>query len=661
MNGSLSAASRQWWLCLSSAVALIIPLSLPVSAAAVADIEMNTLSGVYLAARIAESEKDFAAAAAFYRSAHENDPENLVLLERALVLTAAEGEIEAAVKLADKLVESNQDNRIGRLLLAVHALRGKTYSAAIAELDKSARGALVELSSALISAWAKVGQGDVDGALETIDGLKGEEWFESFKLLHGGLIAGADKRWEDALSRLSRAQEREPNAIRITEAYVRTLDNAGKRDRAIAVIEAYLVKNPQNSAARHLSRELGSDRSLDLMITNAQQGAAELLSGLGSAIGQDDSPELSVLYLRMALYLDPAGSDGLTGISLGETLARHDQAEAAIGVFKAVPDTAPYRALALVRAALALDQLDRIEESVSAFDGAIADMPDDPQIYIIYGNMLRGRKMFKEASGVYTSAIDLLSKPTRAHWTWYYFRGIAHERTKQWPLAEADFQQALKLYPDQPLVLNYLGYSWVDMGLNLDEALGMIKKAVELRPDDGYIVDSLGWVYYRLGRFEDAVGELERAVTLRPEDPVINDHLGDAYWKVGRTLEAQFQWRHARDLGAEKPELDLITRKIEEGRLIEKDLEAPMKKTDAGNGTPGLPLAPTSAAANQSRPATSRNDFYVVREGQSLWQIAVDVFDDGFAYKQIFDANRDQLPDANAIRPGMRLRIPQGL
>jgi Flp pilus assembly protein TadD len=147
----------------------------------------------------------------------------------------------------------------------------------------------------------------------------------------------------------------------------------------------------------------------------------------------------------------------------------------------------------------------------------------------------------------------------------YYFRGICFERAKQWPKAEADLKKSLELFPDQPHVLNYLGYSWIDQGVNLDEGMRMIKRAVEQRADDGYIVDSLGWAYYRLGNMDEAVKHLERAIELKPEDPTINDHLGDAYWRVGRELEARFQWSHARDLKPEPEDLIKIEQKLKSG------------------------------------------------------------------------------------------------
>jgi len=249
--------------------------------------------------------------------------------------------------------------------------------------------------------------------------------------------------------------------------------------------------------------------------------------------------------------------------------------------FESIAPDAPFRALGVLRAALALDRMERTEEAERAFQEALRRSSDDIQAYVSYANMLRGRERFEEAAKVYSEAINRIGTPGKSDWSLFYFRGIAHERTKEWDKAEADFRKALELFPDQPLVLNYLGYSLVDMGRNLEEGLEMIRKAVELRPEDGFIVDSLGWAYYRLGRFDEAVAELERAVSLQPGDPVIQDHLGDAYWKTGRTLESQFQWRHARDFGAEDEELELILKKIAEGRLIEKDVDAALKKAEA--------------------------------------------------------------------------------
>ena len=191
------------------------------------------------------------------------------------------------------------------------------------------------------------------------------------------------------------------------------------------------------------------------------------------------------------------------------------------------------------------------------------------------GSLQRSAKKFEDAAASYDKAIELVGTPDRSNWTLFYFRGICFERAKQWPKAEADFKKALELFPDQPLVLNYLGYSWVDQGVNLDEAFKMLRRAVDLRPSDGYIVDSLGWAHYKLGHYQEAAEELEKAIDLKPADPVVNDHLGDAYWRVNRRIEAHFQWNHARDMRPEPEDLPNILKKIEFGLPDEPSKDAP--------------------------------------------------------------------------------------
>ena len=303
-------------------------------------------------------------------------------------------------------------------------------------------------------------------------------------------------------------------------------------------------------------------------VGNAQQGAAEVLYGLASAGNRQGDEAAALLYLRLAIYLDP--NHDLAILTLGDILERARQPEDAVAVYEKMPATSPLRPNAEIQAGLALENLGRPDEAVKHLAALIAERPDDIDALSALGNIYRSRKMFEEAAATYDKAIAKLASPGRANWDLYYFRGIARERIKRWPEAEADLRKALELLPEplgreRALVLNYLGYSLVDQHLKLDEALEMLRRAVELRPRDGYIIDSLGWAYYRLGRYAEAVRDLERAVELRPSDPVINDHLGDVYWKVGRRLEAGFQWNHARDLNPEPEDLAKIKRKIERG------------------------------------------------------------------------------------------------
>lgn len=545
----------------------------------VGDYGLNSLSGTYLAARVADAGKDLPSAAAFYRSALQADPGNLFLLERAMVLTAAAGEIETALGYARQLLQATPTNPAARLVLAVDDIQDGRYSEAVDRLATSGGGVLADLTGALLVAWARFGEGEVDKAIEELGKLQGEDWYEPFKLLHTGYIALASGRAEDAIEALSEARKADPNAVRITEAYGRALVVAGRKAEAEAALEDFISRFPDNPLARATLQEIRAGRGQEIAVATPPAGAAEALAGIGAAVGQEGGLEVASLYLRLSLYLDPNTAGGLASLSLGNLLDASGQGEAAIEAFEAIAPEAPFRALGVLRAALALDRMDRTEEAERAFQEAVRRNPEDVQTYISYGNMLRGRERFAEAAKIYSEAINRIPEPGRADWSLFYFRGIAHERTKDWDKAEADFRKALELFPDQPLVLNYLGYSMVDNNRNLEEALEMIRKAVELRPTDGYIVDSLGWAYYRLGRFEEAVTELERAVSLRPEDPVIHDHLGDAYWKTGRKLEAQFQWRHARDFGAKGEELERILRKIAEGKLIEENKDASLDPT----------------------------------------------------------------------------------
>jgi tetratricopeptide (TPR) repeat protein len=606
-------------------LALLVQGGLALAKPAPSAVEPVGLAGTYLAARTADVEKDIPNAAAFYREALQADPENLSLLERAMVLTAASGDVPAAVAFAQELVDKAPTSHSARLILAVEDIRNKKYADAANTLEDSGTGVLADLTSALLVAWARFGEGEVDRALADLKDLKGEDWYEPFKLLHGGYISFASGRTEDALKLFAKARESDSNAVRITEAYARALAVAGRKDEAIATLEEFLSRFPDNPLAREALNDVRSGNPQATTIGTPIDGAAEALAGIGAAVGQEGGLEVASLYLRLSLYLDPQCAGGLAALSLGTLLDASGQGEAAITAFESIDPQAPFRALGALRAALALDRMDRTEEAEKAFQEALHRSPGEVQAYISYGNMLRGRERYAEAADIYSKAMALVPNPTRADWSLFYFRGITYERTKQWPKAEADFKKALELYPDQPLVMNYLGYSWIDMGMNLDEALSLIRKAVALRPNDGYIVDSLGWAYYRLGRYDEAVTEMEKAIALRADDPVIHDHLGDVYWKAGRTLEAQFQWRHARDFGAEGPELELILKKISEGRLIEPQKDA---------------------------------ELYTVQPGDSLATIAANLLKTPDAYQRLLDANKDKLKTPDQIYPGMQLRIP---
>ena len=272
---------------------------------------------------------------------------------------------------------------------------------------------------------------------------------------------------------------------------------------------------------------------------------------------------VSLIYLRLAIWLNPTHAPAI--LMLGDTYERMKQFESAIDVYQMMPLSSPLIGSAELQAASNLEEIGRGEDAVAILKKAITQSPNDIEPLIILGNLYRSRKDFQNAYEAYEKAIALVPVPQPGHWNLFYSSGIALERLKRWPESEARLKKALELAPNQPFVLNYLGYSWVDQNINLDEAFKMLQQAVEQRPNDGFIVDSLGWAYYRRGDYELAAKYLEKAVELRPSDSTINDHLGDIYWRLGRKLEAQFQWNHARDLGPEPDDLPKILEKIEKG------------------------------------------------------------------------------------------------
>jgi Flp pilus assembly protein TadD len=272
---------------------------------------------------------------------------------------------------------------------------------------------------------------------------------------------------------------------------------------------------------------------------------------------------MGILYLQMALYIQPDHVPALIALaSAYETAHRYGDA---VAVYNRINEKDALHAEIDIRKAFDLNSLDRVDEAKVILDKLAEANPKDLKPLDALGTILRSRKRYGEAVEYYNKAINLLPRPAKRHWSLYYSRGTCYERLKNWPPAEADLKKALDLYPDQPMVLNYLGYSWVDQNKNLKEGMSLIEKAVALKPDDGYIVDSLGWAHFKLGNYKDAVRFLERAVELKPEDPVLNDHLGDALWKVGREREARFQWDQALTLEPEPEEVEKIKKKLAEG------------------------------------------------------------------------------------------------
>ncbi len=522
-----------------------------------------SLAGSYLAARFAGGLHDVGAAADYFRTVLAMDPGNAVIADRAFQLLVADGRFADAVPLAEQLVKHSKHHALARLVLGVDALKRSQWERTRSQLSQIQIRPLSDLTVAILTGWADAGRGDVDGALKTIDKVGGLDWYAVFKNYHAGLIAETAGRRVVAAKRLGDAFASDGRALRIVEARVRNLARDGKRDEALALLTDFEKQVTDHPVIMALRAEIQAGKKPDQVVSTPQAGAAEFLYGLGSALGRDGGEDIASMYLQLSMWLDPKAE--LPLISLAGLQGQMKQYDKAIALLGRIPASSKMRPLADIQVGRYYTMLQNYTEASRHLQAVIDRTPKDLDAIVALGDVLRADKKFEEAAKVYSQALDQIGTPSKNDWSFFYYRGIAYERTKQWPKAEADFHKALELMPDEPHVLNYLGYSWIDMGMNLDKGLALVKKAVELKSDDGYIVDSLAWAYFKLGRYEEAVNELEKAILLKPDDPVINDHLGDAYWKVDRKLEATFQWRHSLDMKPEADEVPKIQKKLKEG------------------------------------------------------------------------------------------------
>ena len=554
--------------------------------------------GSYLAGRIARGQHDTAEASNFYRQALGRDPANEALIEQALMMQSAEGRFDDAIAFAKQLLEKQPTHRMAKLVLGLADAKAGRFAEASDNFAGSAVGVMGELTSALSRAWMMTAQGDGKGALDLLDGLKQAEWAQYFIRYHKALIQDATGKTQDARASYERIFRSDSKSLRVALAYAQHASAAGDQKLARSILDEHVKKNAGTThpMARVLIDQLKGNDKADLLVSKPVDGLAEVFYGLGEALTSEATmASVGAIYLQMSLYLRPASPFPLAALaSFYETIRKYDDA---IAAYNKIEPGSPLQPDVDIRKALNLNQLERVDEAKVLLDSVAKQDPTDLKPLDALGTIMRGHKRFEEAVELYTKAIAIIGpKPEKKHWTYYYARGTSYERIKRWPQAEADLQKAMQLAPDQPQVLNYLGYSWVDQNKNLKQGLALIEKAVSLKPDDGYIVDSLGWAHYRLGNYKDAARFLERAVELRPEDPVLNDHLGDAFWRVGRETEARFQWEQALTLKPEPEEIDKIKRKIDRGlevqpvaRAAQKTKEAvrsetPKKRTDNKTG-----------------------------------------------------------------------------
>ncbi|TKT81109.1 tetratricopeptide repeat protein [Aquamicrobium sp. LC103] len=629
------------------------------------EMRVGSLSGAFLAARIAETDNDLTNAIAYYKRALSFDPDNQTLQQSLLLGLISQGSFDEALPFARKLKEVPEVERFSRLALGVDAVRSKDYAGAQNWLKLALESDLDRLITGLMTAWAKAGAGEAEDAIAFIDTMEGPDWYQLFLSYHRALIADfagledrAGQAYEETLTNVAAAGAAPEAYLRSLESYAAFLARNGDKQKALEVIGKAEEFARGRVTVEALKEQIEGDAEVKPLVADAQAGASEALLNLATALNRGGGESFVRLYLQYAIALKP-DSDAVL-LQLAGNAEQQGDAEAAIDSYAKIPDDSPVKRIAELQMGLNLADLDRHDEAIGHLKAVLESDPEDMRGYLALGGVYASQENFRAAADIYDRAVGLIEKPERSDWNIFYQRGIAYERLKEWKKAEPNFFKALDLYPDQPQVLNYLGYSWVDMNIRLDEGLDMIKRAVELRPSDGYIVDSLGWAYYRLSRFDDAVRELERAVGLMPNDPVLNDHLGDAYWRVGRKLEATFQWAHARDMDPDETVLAAVQKKLVEGLPPVED----RAETEAPADAPGVVPMPERADGREGsgepavETASAVPSRHTVQPGQSLWSIAREVLGDGNRYQELLRLNPQLRGDPGRIVPGQELNLP---
>ena len=661
---------RALWLLGLAAFTSFTALTQPGYAKTVSEpVEINSFSGAYLAARTAEADNDLDSAIAYYKRALAFDPEDAALQQSLMLALIAQGRFDESLPYAQMLKTVPDVERFSRLALGVDSIRKKDYQGAENWLKLALESDLDRLITGIMTGWAKQGEGRSADALQFLDKLQGPEWYELFKTYHRALIAEAagqkdkaDEIFKATINNLGAGSAAPETWMRAAEAYAGFLARSGKKAEALAVLDKADEFAPGKLPISALREQINKGDKIAPLVANPQDGAAEILLNLSTALNRGGGEPFVRLYLQYALALKPYSDELL--VQLASIAEQQQNGEEAIALYRRVPESSPLKRLSELQLGLNLADLKQHDEAIKHLKALVEANPDDMRGYLALGGVYASTENFRAAADVYDKAVEKLKTPTNVNWNLFYQRGIAYERLKEWPKAEPNFRKALELFPDQPQVLNYLGYSWVDMNINLDEGLNLIKKAADLRPSDGYIIDSLGWAYYRLGKFDDAVRELERAVALKPDDPVLNDHLGDAYWRVGRKLEATFQWSHTRDM---KPEPNVLA---EVEKKLAKGLEPLPEKPTAAQEVPAKPepVQPVAPATDSQKKGEADNPVeetaqivpaaYKVQRGQSLWSIANEVLGNGDRYREILDLNPELRGDPARLAPGQELRLP---
>lgn len=518
----------------------------------------GTFSGNFLAGRFAQRQQDWRAASTFVNTALSFDTSNQPLTQRAFLLSLGAGDYDRSRTLARDVLVEQPDQELALIYIAADALARGEYDTATEAASRLPADGFGEHTRPVMQAWALQGKGETDAALVTLQVAAGSDDSDATFLLHAGLIneaAGRNAEAEKHFRTLAATGLSLNSAITSAGFFARQ----GKPAIAAQIYDGLGKMYPFNPFINALSAAEGQKNAL-----NPAEGAGIALFDIANALYERRAFDSAQIYGRIAGRLAP--DMPAVQLLIGDITAIHGRHTEAIDIYKNVSTGSPVFWLAQMRMTEVYELAGHPEQAEAMLLTLAKPEKTRQQALISLGDFYRRQNTFERAVDAYDAALaGTGDTPAPEYWSVLYARGMALQHLNDWDRAEKDLTAALSMQPDNPTILNFIGYSWLEKGINLDRALDFTRRAASLSPDDGYIVDSYGWALYMNKRYDEAVTVLERAASLAPDDAEILHHLGDAYWKQGRRQEARYKWKRAIDLTVNARLKATLARKIEKG------------------------------------------------------------------------------------------------
>ncbi|MGL1922129.1 MAG: tetratricopeptide repeat protein [Hyphomicrobiales bacterium] len=552
---------------------------------------IGTYSGQFLAANLALSNRDYRAAADFLMRMYLNDSEDLIVIESLFVISLINGEHDKARLFAQKYhsiagleLPQSGHHYLSKLFLASYHLKNEDYKQAISHVEEGDDFMISEMSYNLLSTWINFADENPLAAVDSLNKLNENSFHKIYHLINSAILAEMQDRQKDADNFYNNALLLGGTKLDLIDAYGRFLERTGREKQAFALYEDFenrAGKHPLIAAARE---RLAVGEKPEPFIASPKEAMAYNFYHIANIYYGAGNYDESLNYARLAQFLAPKNPYILDILSRNfENMEKYIFSNEILELFEV---DSPFYVKAQSRIANNLEVNGQNGLAMAKMKELIKTSENNEEVTLAYADMLKRNELYTDSIEFYSGVIDSRILLTINDAGLLFNRGVSHAMLKNWPSAEADFQQTLKLEPNHAFALNYLGYSWVDKGVHLDEGLDMIGKALLVQPQNAFIIDSLGWAYYKLERYEEARIELERAQLVSPSNADISDHLGDVYWKLGRKLEARFRWEHAKVFKSPEINYDDVEFKLQNGLdaldLKKAKLNEPLVKADNG-------------------------------------------------------------------------------